>query len=42
MHAYIPREQLDTWAASLPDAAERPITMDDLHPFIYDWLFEDA
>jgi hypothetical protein len=39
MHAYIAREQLDEWSASLADAAHRQITLNDLHPFIYDWLF---
>jgi len=41
MYAYIAREQLDEWSASLAADAEPPITLDDLHPFIYDWLFAE-
>ena len=39
MHAYISKPQLDEWAVSIASEENPQITMDDLHPFIFEWLF---
>lgn len=39
MHAYIPKPQLDEWAAARWEVEQREITLDDLHAEVYEWLF---